>query len=65
MVVEPLKARPKLCASAADWVERNPLAGIEGLHLMNDRVEVENVDTLRALAFENRANLCLEKIQLA
>jgi hypothetical protein len=32
---------------------------------MNDRVEVENVDTLRALAFENRANLCLEKIQLA
>jgi len=44
MLFEPLEARPELCASAADWVERNTLPCFEGLKLMDSRVEVENAN---------------------
>jgi hypothetical protein len=64
MLVEPLEARAKLCASTADWVERNTLACFEGLRLMDDRVEVKDVDALGSLAFEDRTNLGLEEAQL-
>jgi hypothetical protein len=40
------------------------LASFEGLDLMNNCVEVENVDALRSLAFEDRANLGFEQAQL-
>jgi hypothetical protein len=64
MLFEPLEERPKLCASAPDWVERNTLPCFEGLNRMHDRVEVEHVDALGSLAFEDRAHLGLEEPQL-
>src|SRR5277367_2581522 len=64
MLFEPLEARPKLCASSADWVERNPLAGFKSLDMVNYGVKVENVDALRSLAFEDRANLGFKQAQL-
>src|SRR5579875_1431317 len=64
VLVQPREAWPKLCASAADWVERNALSGFEGLDLMNDRVEVEDIDALRPLTFKDRTNLSLEEAQL-
>ena len=55
---------PELCASAPDWLKRDALAGFKCLDLMNNRVKVENVDALRSLAFEDRANLGFKQAQL-
>src|ERR1700722_17611428 len=63
-LVEPLEARSELRASAANWIKRDPLSGFEGFDLMNDRIEVEDIDALRTLAFEDRANLGFEEAQL-
>ena len=65
MLLEPLEAWSKLCASTSDWMERNALSIFEGLDLVNDCVKVKNVDALGPLAFEDRANLSLEQAQLA
>src|SRR5271154_126147 len=64
MLFEPLEARPEFCTSTSDWVERDRLPCFEGLNRMHDRVEVENVDALRSLTFEDRTNLGLEQAQL-
>src|ERR1700737_3355956 len=64
MLFEPLEARPKLRASAPHWFEQYAFPCFEGLNPMHDRVEVEHVDALRSLAFEDRAHLGLEQAQL-
>jgi hypothetical protein len=43
---------------------RATLSCFVGLNLLNRRVEVENVDPLGPLAFQNRAYFCLKELQL-
>ena len=62
--IEPFEARPEFRASPAERVESNGLAGFVCLDLLNHRVEVENVNALRTLAFENRPHFGFKEPQL-
>ncbi len=64
LVVEPFEARTELRSSSADRVEINALSGFVGLHFLNHRVEVENVNALRPLAFKNRTHFGFKEPQL-
>ena len=63
-IVEPFEARTELRSSSADRVEFDALSGFVGLHFLNHRVEVENVNALRPLAFKNRTHFGFKKPQL-
>src|ERR1035437_8678730 len=56
MLVQPVEARAEVRPSAANGIEMNRLSGLIGLHFVYLCVEVQNVNALRPLAFEDRAN---------
>ena len=56
MLIEPIKAWAKFGSPTSDGMEVNRLAGAVRFRLLNLRVEVENMHTLRPLAFENRTS---------
>ena len=64
LLVEPFEARTELRSSSADWVEINALSGFVGLHFLNHRVEVENINAFRTLAFKNGTHFGFKKPQL-
>jgi hypothetical protein len=61
--LKPIEARTEVCASAANWIEMNLFPGLIGLHFVNLGVEVQDVDALWPLAFEDRADLSLKETQ--
>jgi hypothetical protein len=64
MVIQPLEAWAKIGTSPSHWVKVNRLAGFVCLYLEDRRVKVQDMHTLRPLAFENRTNLGLKESQL-
>ena len=63
-IIEPSEARAEFRTSSADRVEINPLSGFVRFNLLHHCVEVENMNTLRPLAFENRTHLGFKEPQL-
>lgn len=61
MFIQPFEARPELGASTAHGFKGDTLACFERFDLVHHRVEVKNIDALRALAFEDGTNLGLEE----
>ena len=64
MLIEPIEARAEVCPSAADRIKIDGLSGFVSLDLLHLRVEVENMHSLRPLAFEDRSNLGFKETQL-
>jgi hypothetical protein len=64
MFRQPVEARTEVRPSTANGIEMNRLSGLVGFHFVYLGVKVQNVDALRSLAFENRANLSLKQAQL-
>jgi hypothetical protein len=63
MLNQPVKARAEIGPSAADGIEMNLLSSLIGLHFVYLCVEVQDMNALRPLAFEDRANLSFKKSQ--
>jgi hypothetical protein len=63
MLVQPVEAWNEVCPATANGIEMNPLPGLIGLHFVNLGVEVQDMNALWALAFEDRANLSLKETQ--
>jgi hypothetical protein len=63
MLVQPVEAWTEVCASATNGIEVNLFSGLIGFHFVNLCVEVQDVNALWPLAFEDRANLSLKEMQ--
>jgi len=63
MLLQPLETWRKICTASAHGIEMNGLAGLEGIHFVYLGVEVQNVNALRPLPFENRADLSFKESQ--
>jgi hypothetical protein len=61
--LKPIEARTKVCSSSANGIEVNLLSGLIGFNFVNLGVEVQDVNALWALAFEDRADLSLKETQ--
>ena len=64
MLIQPLETWAKFGSSATHWVKVDRLAGFVCLNLVDRRIKVQDMHTLRPLAFENRTHLGLEEPQL-
>jgi hypothetical protein len=53
MLFQPIKAWSEVGASAANGIEMNGLPGLIGLHFVYLGVEVQDVNTLWPLSFED------------
>jgi hypothetical protein len=53
MLFQPIKAWSEVGASAANGIEMNGLSGLIGLHFVYLGVEVQDVNTLWPLSFED------------
>jgi hypothetical protein len=53
MLGQPVKARTEICASAANRIEMNLLSGLIGFNFVYLCVEVQDVNALWPLAFED------------
>jgi hypothetical protein len=53
MLVQPVKAWTEVCASAANGIEMNLLSGLIGFNFVYLGVEVQDVNTLWPLSFED------------
>ena len=60
MFPEPLKARRKTCASAANRIQGHRLAGMVGFDSVDLGVEIQNVHQTRLLARQDGADFRLE-----
>ena len=60
VLIKPIKAWPKFGSPAPDGVKMHRLASFVCLHLLHLCIEVQNMHTLRPLAFENRTHLGLK-----
>src|ERR1035437_7401276 len=63
MFRSPVEARTEVCASAANGIEMNLLSGLIGFNFVFLCVEVQDMNALWALAFEDRADLSLKEAQ--
>jgi len=63
MFIQPVEAWTEVGPSAADGIEMDLLSGLICLHFVYLCVEVQNVNALRPLAFEDRANLRFKHAQ--
>jgi hypothetical protein len=63
MLIQPVEAWTEVGPSAADGIEMNLLTGLIGLHFVYLCVEVQDVNALGPLAFEDRANLSFKESQ--
>jgi hypothetical protein len=61
MLDQPSEARPEVCAPATDGIEVNLFPGLIGRHFVYLGVEVQDVNALWALAFEDRADFSLKQ----
>jgi hypothetical protein len=64
VVIEPIKAWAKIGSSASHRAMVDWLAGFVRLHPLHPRIEVQDMYTLRPLAFENRTHLGLKEFEL-
>ena len=64
VLIEPIEAWTKVGSSASHRVKVNRLAGFVRLNVVDRRVEVQDMHTLRPLAFENRTHLGLSLIHI-
>jgi hypothetical protein len=64
VLIEPIKAWAKFGAPASHRLKVDRLAGRVGLHLVDLCIEVQNMDTLRPLALQNRTHLGLKEFEL-
>lgn len=53
MLIQPSEARTEVGPSAADGIEVDLLSGLIGFNFVNFGVEVQNVNALWTLAFED------------
>ena len=53
MLVQPVEAGTEVCASAANWIEMNLLASLIGFDFVYLGVEVQDMNALWPLAFED------------
>jgi hypothetical protein len=53
VLIQPREAWTEVCASSPDGIEMNGFSGLIGLHFVYLSVEVQDVDALWALAFED------------
>jgi hypothetical protein len=60
---QPREAWTEVCASATDRVEMNLFPGLIGLHFVYLGIEVQDMNALWPLAFEDRADLSLKETQ--
>ena len=65
MLDQPVEAWTKVGPSAADGIEMNLLSSLIGLHFVYLCVEVQDMNALWPLAFEDRANLGFKQAQQA
>jgi hypothetical protein len=63
MLDQPVEAWTEVGPSAANGIEMNLLTGLIGLHFVYLCVEVQDMNALRPLAFEDRANLSFKQAQ--
>ena len=63
MLIQPVEAWTEVRPAAADGIEMNLLTGLLGFHFVYFSVEVQDMNALRPLAFDDRANLSLKKAQ--
>ena len=63
MLCQPIKARTEVCASAANGIQMNLLSGLVGFNFVNLGVEIQDVNALWLLTFEDRADLSLKETQ--
>ena len=63
MLEQPVKAGTEIGSSSANRIEMNLLTSLIGLHFVYLCVEVQNVNALRPLASEYRANLSFKQAQ--
>jgi hypothetical protein len=64
VLAEPVEAGTEVSAASADWVEMERLSGRLGIDLVNLSVKVEDMHTLKPLAFEDGMHLSLEEPKL-
>jgi hypothetical protein len=65
MLNQPVEAWTEVRPSAANGIEMNLLSSLIGLHCVHFCVEVQDMNALRPLAFEDRANLSFKQAQQA
>jgi hypothetical protein len=63
MLFQPIEAWTEVGTSAPDGIEMNLFPCLIGLHFVYLGVEVQDVNALWALAFEDRADLSLKETQ--
>jgi hypothetical protein len=63
MLFQPVEARTEVGSSAANGIEMNGISGLVGFIFVNLGVEVQDVNALWPLAFEDRANLSFKETQ--
>jgi len=63
MFSQPVKAWTEVGPSSADGIEMNLLSRLIGLHFAYLCVEVQDMNALRPLAFEDRAYLSFKQAQ--
>ncbi len=63
-LIEPLEARFEGSASASNGREAHLFSGFVGVYLLHHGVEVEDMNALRALPFEDGAHLSLKETKL-
>jgi hypothetical protein len=63
MLEQPVKAGTEIGSSSANRIEMNLLTSLIGLHFVYLCVEVQDVNALWPLAFEDRANLGFKEAQ--
>ena len=63
MLKQPVKAWAEVRPSSPNGIEVNLLTGLIGFHFVYFSVEVQDMNALRPLAFDDRANLSLKKAQ--
>ena len=63
VLCQPVEARTEVSSSATNGIEMNGLPGLIGLHFVNLGVEIQDVNALWPLSFEDRADLSLKETQ--
>ena len=61
--LKPVETGTEVCASAADRIEMDLFSGLIGFNFVNLGVEVQDMNALWPLAFEDRADLSLKETQ--
>jgi hypothetical protein len=61
MFRQPIETGPEIRAASAHWIESDLLTGCIDIDPVDTGIEVEHMDTLRPLSFEDGTDLRLEE----